>query len=188
MGTTALCSAPAARGGSWATRFLSQGICREKCRFRQWGCGRGSGSFVARWKVNLFFCRTSLHRAGNGRHRLSIKPALKTPFLTGFRNQTYPWRLLQPAGGAAPWESHCGGTGVTGGAAVATSPGAVAQKWFGTRINTVGAAKSGALPFPCLKEPPALLLTPIKPLPYGRGAQPCTVCHWLNWSVGFDLI
>ena len=72
--------------------------------------------------------------------------------------------------------------------AAATSLGALAQKWFGTGKNTMGAAESGALPSPRLKEPPAFLLTPIKLLPYGRGAQPCTVCHWLNWSVGFDLI
>lgn len=66
--------------------------------------------------------------------------------------------------------------------------GFFAQKWSGTWLNTAGAAESGALPSPRLKEPPVFLLTPIKPLPYGRGAQPCTVCHWLNWSVGFDLI
>lgn len=197
-GTTDLHSAQAARGGSQATGFLSCSrgalhcICREvqisvaglwpEQRLVLW----------PRWVESEFIFLQNLAARGGKQQATSFPKTTQSALKKTSFNRAWKTNLPPASAAACQWcclqESHRGGTAVTGGVAVATSLAALAQKWFGTWINTVGAAESGALPSPCLKEPPAFLLTPIKLLPYGRGAQPCTVCQWLNWSVGFDLI
>lgn len=68
-GTTVLWSAQVAYGGSRATGFLLQCVCEEvqvsvaglwpERRLVLW----------LRWKVSLFFCRTSLHKEGTSFHK-----------------------------------------------------------------------------------------------------------------------
>lgn len=123
-GTTVLWSAQVAYGGSRATGFLLQCVCEEvqvsvaglwpERRLVLW----------LRWKVSLFFCRTSLHKEGTSFHKTTRSaPKKKKKVLTGLKKTNLP-----PASAAAcqrhcPQKSHRGGTGVTGGVAVATSPG-----------------------------------------------------------------
>lgn len=74
LGMTAFRPARAARGGSRAMAFVSQSICREAqiAAAEPWPERRPV--LWLRWKVSLFFCRTSLHKKGSGRQRLSLKP------------------------------------------------------------------------------------------------------------------